>query len=90
MKFNTKRNTDRVEKVEKAIFKDTGGLLIVDNMVCAERMKSADARMDREAAVVRQAFKNIDCLNQNVIKLMIHNGIDPIVMGSSVDDKLNG
>ena len=100
LKFNAKRNTERVDKVEKAVFKKDGGLNVVNNETCSERMKSADsacvsrsdaltARQDRDAAIVIRAFENIDCLNQNMFKLLMYHKIEPAVAERGSDDKLN-
>jgi len=86
--------TSRVKKIEesndslkKIVFLEKGGLNVVDNTTCKSLRNTVYSAIRRESGVTKAAFRNIDCLNQNIIKIMMHMKLKPIVFERSEKER---
>jgi len=75
-----KLKIQKVDTISKIIFQEKGGLNVVTNDVCKSHRDQIHSSIRREARVTDEAFRQISCLNQNIIKMMVHLGLDPIVV----------
>lgn len=80
MRSSLKELKEGVNSIKKILFKEKGGLNIVDNTRCKEHRDGVHKSIRREAAQTQDALAQIYNLNQNVIRIMMHMNIEPIPM----------
>lgn len=66
------------ESIKNIIFLEKGGLNVVDNAKCVEHRNVVHNVIRREAETTQDAVTQIHCLNQNIIKIMVHMKLEPI------------
>ena len=79
MKYRVKKVEDSNEILKNIIFRDKGGLNVVDNQSCKDHRDLVYQKIRDESGVTQRAFENIDCINQNIFKIMVHMKLKPIV-----------
>ena len=86
MKYKLKKIEDSNATIKRIVFQEKGGLNIIDNPTCKEHRKQIKTdisvvKLDikREAETTQRAFDEIQCLNQNIIKIMMHMKLEPVV-----------
>ena len=74
------RLEDKYATIKSVMFQDKGGLNIIDKETCKGNMNTVHEKIRQESRITRKAFENIDCLNQNIIKIMMHMKLKPITV----------
>lgn len=88
--YRIQKTEDTHQTIKNIIFLEKGGLNIVTNEACKQHRDMIHNRIRREASVTRDAFDQVHCLNQNIIKIMMHLKLEPIVMERrSTDDGMD-
>jgi len=92
MKYRVEKVEDVTTSIKDIMFLEKGGLNLIDNSTCIEHRQQVktDIRVvksdvDREAENTRRAFDEIRCLNQNIIKLMLHMKVEPVIFNREKD-----
>ena len=80
LKFRIQRTEASNKTLNNIIFQEKGGLNVVTNEVCKSHRDQIHNSIRREAGVTNEAFRQISCLNQNIIKMMVHMNLEPIVI----------
>ena len=77
----------RIQKTEEGhqtlkniVFLEKGGLNIVTTEACKQHRNQIHRSIRREASITSEAFDQVHCLNQNVIKIMMHMKLEPIII----------
>lgn len=79
-KYRLQKTEDTNQSLKKIIFLEKGGLNLVTNDVCMGHRNVIHTNIRREAKIAGQAFDQITLMNQNVIKIMMHMKLEPIVV----------
>ncbi len=66
-----------ISLLKKVIFRQDGALNFITQDVFRESKNLIYEKIRSEATVTQKAFKSIDTLNENVLKIMIHMKIQP-------------
>lgn len=80
LKFRISKNEASTQTLNKIVFKEKGGLNVVTTEVCKQHRDTIHKSIRQEAAITRKAFEQIRCLNQNIIKIMMHMQLEPTVL----------
>ena len=83
LRFSIGQLKKSVGSIQNIIFKDKGGLNIVDNDKCKEHRDTIHKSIRREAEITHDALTQIHCVNQNIVKIMVHLQLEPIVVKPS-------
>lgn len=79
-KFRLKKTEDSYATIANVIFLDKGGLNIVTNDTCKGHRDQIHTSIRREASITNEAFRQISCLNKNIVKMMVHMKLEPILV----------
>lgn len=79
-KFRIQKTEEKNKTLSNIIFQEKGGLNVVTNEVCKQHRDHIHNSIRREAGVTNEAFRQISCLNQNIIKMMVHMNLEPITI----------
>ncbi len=82
-KYSVGNLKQSVDSIKKILFLEKGGLNIVDNSKCKEHRDTVHKSIRREAEITHDALTQIHCLNQNIIRIMTHMKLEPIVIKPS-------
>lgn len=69
---------ESIESVKNILFLEKGGLNLVDNNKCKEHQDSVYQMIRRESEVTSDAIDQMQVMNQNMIKIMLHMNLEPV------------
>ena len=77
-KYRISRVEDLVGTIKKTVFKSRGGLNVIDYSTCKEHRATFNKKLEEEAKLTKECAKDIQYMNQNIVKIMVHMKIEPI------------
>ena len=75
--YKIKRSDERILTMQNIIFLEKGGLNIVTNDVLTKAVSDIEKSIQREADISAKVLERLECLDYNVIELMVKSNLKP-------------
>ena len=71
--YKITRSDEKIKTIWGILFKEKGGLNVVTHETLKESIEGIEKTIQRESDITSKILERLECLNENVIALMVHS-----------------